>query len=152
MIVNSDQWVDMSIDNYLCRFDDFSDGLIMTMHANDPKWSFVGLDSEGYVTKVVEKEVISDMATVGIYNFARGADFVRGAREMIAANDRVNGEYYVAPVYNWLIRSGAQIGIFSIGSEANGMYGLGIPADLALFLEHPASCKALAPFQELEAT
>ena len=150
MIVNSDQWVDVSIDDYLRRADAFQDGLIMTMQANDPKWSFVGLTPEGRVTRVVEKEVISDMATVGIYNFARGADFVAGAKDMIAANERVNGEFYVAPVYNRLIRSGAEVGVFSIGREADGMYGLGIPADLDLFLNLPVSDKALAPFLERE--
>ncbi len=66
MIVNSDQWVDVNIDEYLQQADRYSDGLIMTMQANDPKWSFVGLDAEGLVTHVVEKKVISDMATVGI--------------------------------------------------------------------------------------
>lgn len=151
MIVNSDQWVDVSINEYLTKADEFDRGLIMTMQANDPKWSYVGLTPEGCVTRVVEKEVISDMATVGIYNFARGADFVSGARDMIEANERVNDEFYVAPVYNRLIGKGAQIGVFSIGSEANGMYGLGIPADLELFLELPASDKALAPFQYCKA-
>lgn len=151
MIVNSDQWVDVSINEYLRRCDDFPDGLIMTMRANDPKWSFVGLTPEGTVTHVVEKEVISDMATVGIYNFARGRDFVSAAKEMIAADERVNGEFYVAPVYNRLIRKGARVGVFSIGSEADGMYGLGIPSDLELFLDLPASRKALARFQDTEA-
>ena len=144
MIVNSDQWVDVSIDDCLCRADDFHDGLIMTMYANDPKWSFVGVTPDGYVTRVAEKEVISNLATLGIYNFARGADFVFGAKSMIAANERVNGEFYVAPVYNKLIRNGAKVGVFSIGSEAQGMYGLGIPADLELFLSLPVSGKALS--------
>jgi hypothetical protein len=34
------------------------DGIIMTMFADDPKWSFVGLNSEKLVTKVVEKEAL----------------------------------------------------------------------------------------------
>lgn len=136
MIANSDQYVDISIDEYLHEFSkNYLDGLIMTMTANDPKWSFVGLDSEGLVSKVVEKEVISSEATVGIYNFLRGSDFVRAADMMIGKELRVNGEYYVAPVYNQLISEGAKIGIHNIGSEASGMYGLGVPADLKLFLE-----------------
>jgi dTDP-glucose pyrophosphorylase len=147
MIVNSDQWIDVSIDDYLDQADEFRDGLIMTMQAQDPKWSFLELDPQGHVTRVVEKEVISDLATVGIYNFTRGSDFVAAAKEMIAANERVNGEFYVAPVYNRLIRDGARVGTFSIGREANGMYGLGIPADLELFLNLPVCRKALAPFQ-----
>ena len=85
MLANSDQWVDIDIDHYLAAMDrQHADGLIMTMKADDPKWSFVGLDRANLVTRVVEKEVISDEATVGIYNFRRGGDFVRAADPMIA--------------------------------------------------------------------
>lgn len=140
MIANSDQYIDCDINTYLTAMDSSSlDGLIMTMTAADPKWSFVDLDSEKLVTRVVEKEVISNEATVGIYNFRRGTDFVRAANAMIQNGDRVNGEFYVAPTYNSLIREGQKIGIHNIGSEASGMYGLGIPADLELFLELPLS-------------
>ena len=121
------------------------DGLIMTMQADDPKWSFAATDAQGMVTRVVEKEVISTDATVGIYNFARGADFVRGADDMIARNLRVNNEFYVAPVYNQLIAEGAKIGIYDIGAEGSGMYGLGIPADLDAFLALPLAAKVTDP-------
>src|SRR5689334_9711815 len=84
MLANSDQWVDIDIDDYLASMDrQRADGLIMTMKADDAKWSFVGLDGNRLVTRVVEKEVISDEATVGIYNFRRGSDFVRAADQMI---------------------------------------------------------------------
>jgi NDP-sugar pyrophosphorylase family protein len=73
MLANSDQWVDMNINEYLAALDGGgADGLIMTMTADDPKWSYVGLDSRGRVNRVVEKQVISLEATVGIYNFRRG--------------------------------------------------------------------------------
>jgi dTDP-glucose pyrophosphorylase len=135
MIANSDQYIDADIDAYLEKIKiDALDGLIMTMKANDPKWSFVGLSPNGAVTRVVEKEVISDEATVGIYNFSRGRDFVRAAQAMISENLRVNGEFYVAPTYDQLIHEGLKIGIYNIGSEGDGMYGLGIPADLEKFL------------------
>ena len=134
MIANSDQYIDVSIDEYLTAQDAGADGLIMTMHADDPKWSFVGFDHAGKVNRVVEKEVISNEATVGIYNFARGSDFVRAADRMIASDLRVNGEFYVAPVYNQLVEEGANIAIYNVGAEANGMYGLGTPADLEIFL------------------
>lgn len=140
MIANSDQFIDVDINKYLHIFDDASfDGLIMTMRADDPKWSFVGLDSGGNVTRVVEKEVISDEATVGIYNFQHGRSFVRAAEAMIANNERVNGEFYVAPTYNRLIASGHKIGIHNIGGVGAGMYGLGTPIDLDAFLSHPRS-------------
>ncbi|MEQ1869988.1 MAG: glycosyltransferase family 2 protein [Vicinamibacterales bacterium] len=145
MLANSDQWVDIDINDYLAEMDRQSaDGLIMTMKADDPKWSFVGLDSKNLVTRVVEKEVISDEATVGIYNFRRGSAFVRAADRMIEKNLRVNNEFYVAPVYNELIDEGARIAIYNVGREGAGMYGLGIPSDLDLFLSNPVSRKAVA--------
>lgn len=145
MLANSDQWVDVDINAYLAAMDrQHADGLIMTMKADDAKWSFVGLDSKDLVTRVVEKEVISDEATVGIYNFRRGSDFVRAADQMIAKNLRVNNEFYVAPTYNQLIAEGARIAIYNVGSEGAGMYGLGIPSDLNQFLARPVSLKAVA--------
>lgn len=142
MIANSDQYVDCDIDQYFASMDAKNlDGLIMTMKADDPKWSFVGFDTEGQVTRVVEKEVISDEATVGIYNFAHGRKFIEAAEKMIRNNLRVNGEFYVAPAYNSMIEDGAKIGVYNIGSEANGMYGLGIPSDLQIFIESPISKK-----------
>jgi dTDP-glucose pyrophosphorylase len=142
MIANSDQWVDIDINEYLAIMNDKNiNGLIMTMWADDPKWSFVGFDKMGEVNKVVEKEVISNEATVGIYNFQRGSDFVKAADQMIAKNLRVNNEFYVAPAYNEMIKNTAKITIFNIGKEYDGMYGLGIPSDLNKFLQNPISKK-----------
>lgn len=136
MIANCDQWVDIDINHYLAESDKPNlDGLIMTMKANDPKWSFVRFNPSGKIDGVLEKQVVSDEATVGIYNFKRGSDYVSAAKSMIAKNKRVNGEFYVAPVYNELIETGAKLGIYNVGSELNGMYGLGIPSDLKKFLE-----------------
>ena len=135
MLANSDQWVDCDINDYLLTLEQQeADGLIMTMSADHPKWSYVGLGADGRVNRVVEKEVISNEATVGIYNFRRGSDFVRAAETMIAKNLRVNGEFYVAPVYNELIREGARICVKNVGAAGTSMHGLGVPADLADFV------------------
>lgn len=135
MIANSDQYVDIAVDPYVDALAARKlDGQIMTMQADDPKWSFAALDANGLVTHVAEKQAISTHATVGIYNFARGQDFVAAAERMIARDLRVNNEFYVAPVYNDMIAQGMRIGVHDIGREGSGMHGLGIPADLDLFL------------------
>jgi dTDP-glucose pyrophosphorylase len=151
MIANCDQYVDVAIDDYLDHINGTElNGLIMTMTAKDPKWSFVGLDRTNRVTVVVEKKVISNEATVGIYNFAHGSDFVRAAEAMIEKNLRVNNEFYVAPSYNEMIQSetrgGSKVGIFNIGSDGHGMYGLGVPEDLQRFLGLPVSHSATRGF------
>jgi dTDP-glucose pyrophosphorylase len=140
MIANSDQWVDVDINAYLEKIDAQQlDGLIMTMWANDPKWSFVRIDQHQKIIEVVEKRVISNEATVGIYNFKIGTDFVAAAEEMIEKDLRVNGEFYVAPVYNELIAHGQAFGYYNIGQVNNGMYGLGVPVDLNEFIALPLS-------------
>jgi dTDP-glucose pyrophosphorylase/ketosteroid isomerase-like protein len=135
MIANSDQYVALGIDEYLAAGDAPGvDGLIMTFWADDPKWSYCRMREDGTVAHVVEKEVVSNEATVGIYNFRRGSDFVRAAEEMIARDLRVNNEFYVAPAYNQLIERGARIVVARTGREYDGMHGLGIPQDLAHFM------------------
>jgi len=138
MIANCDQYISTPMDDYLAAMDrSGADGYIMTMTAHDPKWSFVKFSDAGWVTEVVEKRVVSHEATVGIYNFRRGADFVRAAQRMIDAGDRTNNEFYVAPAYNHM-GPGVRIGHMNIGAERDGMYGLGIPDDLDHFNSLPA--------------
>lgn len=148
MIANSDQWVDIDINSYLNNQGE-ADGFIMTMTADDPKWSFIRIDdATNHITEVVEKEVISNEATVGIYNFARGQDFCRAARVMFDKNLRVNNEFYVAPAYNILIEEGAHIRYHNIGTVTDGMYGLGTPADLNDFLESPVLSQVLKKMKQ----
>lgn len=135
MIANSDQYVDTDINEYLSAMGD-NDGLIMTMPADDPKWSFIKYDENNLVTMVREKQVISNEATVGIYNYKHGRDFVRYAHQMIEKNIRVNNEFYVAPVYNEMIEDGMKIGFCDVGAK---MYGLGTPDDLNYFMKKEVS-------------
>lgn len=137
LIANSDQIVDISISKFIddC-FERNLDGSILTFkdYELNPKWSFAKLDNNGLVIEVKEKEPISEFATVGIYLFNKGSEFVNSAIDMIIENDRVNNEFYTCPVYNYLIKNRAKIGIYNI--EPSGMHGIGTPEDLALYLKH----------------
>jgi NDP-sugar pyrophosphorylase family protein len=145
MNANTDQYIDCDIDEYLDAMPSRGlDGMIMTMKSQDPKWSYAATDENGLVVRTAEKEVISEDAAVGIFNFARGRDLVRAAARMIRDDIRVNNEFYTCPCYNYLIREGKRIGIYGIGEEYNGMYGLGIPKDLEFFIGHPISRRVKA--------
>lgn len=135
MIANSDQYVDSDINEYIVALKEY-DGLIMTMPASHPKWSYIKVDEENFVTMVREKEVISNEATVGIYNYRHGSDFVKFAKQMIEKNIRVNNEFYVAPVYNEMIEAGKKIVFHNVGDS---MYGLGVPDDLNYFIKQDVS-------------
>lgn len=135
MIANCDQYIDVDINEYLNSLTPDKDGLIMTMKENSNKWSYIELNSQDEITRVVEKEVVSDEATVGIYNYIYGADFVNAAEAMITKNLRVNNEFYVAPAYNEMIASRKKIAYFNIGKLGKEMHGLGTPEDLRIFLD-----------------
>ena len=63
------------------------------------------------------------------------------ALDMIVANDRVNGEFYTCPVYNYMIQNGARIGIYEV--PMNAMSGLGTPSDLNQFLQKCGAAPSL---------
>ncbi len=135
IIANSDQIVDIDLNEYVQdALKKELDGSILTFSnpEMDPKWSFAKLNNEGLVTKVKEKVAISSNATVGIYLFKKGRDFVEGAIDMILQQDTVNGEYYTCPVYNYLIKKNLKIGIFEILESQ--MHGIGTPSDLDNYL------------------
>jgi HAD superfamily hydrolase (TIGR01509 family) len=132
LIANSDQFVEWDSNEFMYSMTDpLIDGGILTFENSHPKWSYVKLDDNGYVLEVREKEVISNEATVGIYYWQRGADYVKYAEQMISKNIRVNGEFYVAPVYNESIADGQKVKIF----RTSKMWGLGTPEDLHYFTE-----------------
>lgn len=135
LIANSDQLVAFDCEAFVkdC-LDRGLDGSILVFRdpEKNPKWSFAKVSSMGLVEEVAEKKPISDLATVGIYFFRKGSDFVRAAVDMIAQNDRVNGEFYTCPVYNYLIRNGGHVGVYEVPADA--MKGLGTPEDLTKYL------------------
>jgi len=133
LIVNSDQFVDVSIDDFLRRARQAdADGLIMTFKATHPKWSFVRTDGTDRVVETAEKKVISDNATAGIYYFKRGKDFVQSAEAMIHKDIRYNEQFYICPCYNELILQNKHIYKYDV--PVDKMHGMGTPEDLNAFL------------------
>lgn len=132
IIANSDQYVDWDSSDFIYNMlaNDL-DGGILSFKDNNPKWSFAKLDNLGYVIEVAEKNPISDIATVGIYYFNRGHEYVHFAEQMIDKKIKTNNEYYICPIYNEYISAGKKIKT----QHCEAMYGLGTPEDLQSFLK-----------------
>lgn len=128
IIYNSDQFFKSNLKASFKKQGD-ADGIIPVFKATHPRWSFVDINSHGMVIKTAEKEVISNNATVGLYYFKKGSDFVWGAREMIKKKLMVNGEYYICPVYNELIAKDKKIRSHLVSE----MWGLGTPEEVRKF-------------------
>ena len=136
LIMNGDQYIDASIMDFIqsARSGNW-DGYIMTFPSRHPKWSYVQVEGEEIVA-VAEKRPISNKATVGLYYFRQGCDFLLAAERMLYKNATVKGEFYVCPVYNELIMMGKRISYFPI--ECQQMYSLGTPDDVQRFLNTKA--------------
>ena len=132
VIANSDQYVEWNNTNFYYKLDSQPeiDASIVTFKSTHPKWSYARLNDNGKVVEVAEKNPISDTATVGIYYWRRGSDFVKYAESMIKKNIRVNNEFYVAPVFNEAIKEGKNITTYDV----DRMWGIGTPEDLNAFL------------------
>jgi HAD superfamily hydrolase (TIGR01509 family) len=131
LMANSDQYVEWNSNECMYAFkNDNIDGGILTFKATHPKWSFAKLDENGFVSEVAEKKVISDDATVGIYYWKHGSDYVKYAEQMIAKNITTNNEYYICPVFNEAIQDGKKIRV----KQIDRMWGIGTPEDLNVFL------------------
>tara|TARA_R100000805_G_C3626347_1_gene137829 strand:- start:5993 stop:7345 length:1353 start_codon:yes stop_codon:yes gene_type:complete len=131
IIANSDQFLEWNVNDFMYKMkEQDADAGIVTFTATHPKWSFAKVDKYDFVTEVAEKKPISDIATVGVYYWKRGSDYVKYAERMIEKNIRFNDEFYVCPVFNEAISDHKKIKIYHIDK----MYGLGTPEDLNNFL------------------
>jgi len=103
--------------------------LFSVFRAPGDKWSFARTDGTDRVVETAEKRRISEWCSTGLYHFSRAGDFVEHAEAMIREDDRSGREFYVAPVYNRLLRAGADVRI----DVADEVWALGTPEDLADF-------------------
>jgi len=136
MIGNSDQFLEWDSDAfYAAAFHPDFDGAISTFihpRPDDLKWSYASTDpSTGAVSRVAEKVYVGPYATTGLYAWKKGSDFVNHAKAMIAANIRVNNEFYVCPVYNTAMDSGLKYRIIN----CDRFWGVGIPDDYNAWLD-----------------
>ena len=133
VMANSDQYVEWNSNECMYAFTaDEIDGGIISFEASHPKWSYARVGDDGFVEEVAEKKVISNEATVGIYYWKKGSDYVKYAEDMIAKNIRVNNEFYVCPVFNQAIEDNKKIKV----KRVNKMWGIGTPEDLDNFLKN----------------
>ena len=133
LMANSDQFAEWDSNEFMYKMVEQNvDAGILSFKSTHPKWSFAKVNEFGYVTEVAEKKPISDIATVGIYYWAKGSDYVKYAEQMISKNIRVNNEFYVCPVFNEAIKENKKIKTFNIEK----MWGLGTPEDLNHYLKN----------------
>jgi dTDP-glucose pyrophosphorylase len=128
LIANCDQimaWSDEARDRVFTKLREFDAGIV-TIKSDDPKHSYLNLETG----EIVEKEVVSDQALVGLHYWKQSKDFINSTRLMMQSGKRSKGEYYIGPTYNWF---GGSAGYYEI--EENEIHFIGTPEDLQAYLE-----------------
>lgn len=134
--VNCDQYLDWNPTSLVKEMSENPNvSYIMTYNETSPKCSYVR-EQDGLIVEVREKKVISNDATIGYYHWARTSDFFQDAEQMIADGHKENGEYYLAPVYNYTIARGLAVKQWKLANK--DFWPVGTPEDLYYFRQqHP---------------
>lgn len=131
IIYNSDTYSEYDLKNFPIN-KDWIDGIIPCFYSNNPNYSYVKTNNWWYATEVAEKKVISNNATNGLYYFKRWSDFINSIEKMMKDNITSEWEFYVWPVYNYLIDNEMKI----ITAPIKENWILWTPEELEYFLKN----------------
>jgi dTDP-glucose pyrophosphorylase len=137
VVANCDQFLEWNFREFLESSSGY-DCSVVVFESDNPHHSFIEAIGPD-VIRVKEKEVISTLAIGGIYFYRKASDYFLGASELLRNNDRTNGEFYITPIFNHLIKKGKKVTYFVIDNERKHM--LGTPEEVRVFLEKMARGK-----------
>ena len=87
---------------------------ILVFSSNDPEFSYVRTSKTGDVLEIAEKNVISDLATAGIYYFRNVDMLLDCGNWAIINNVSFNGDFYISPSLNYFVTTGMKMKTFKI--------------------------------------
>lgn len=132
LILNCNELLDVSLSEVVKKFRrDGCDAGVVIFKSLHPRYSFVRLNIEGYVTEAAEKNPISNHAVAGLYWFDRGSVFVEAVKEMIRKDAKVNDAFYIAPSLNELVLLHKKIGTIRV--DPGQYHPLKTPQQLHVF-------------------
>lgn len=124
LIADCDFVLDLDFDLLLERTTDCSVVLVQPSQW-DKKSSYSCVDNNMRVYGIAEKQPISKFRNTGQYHFQSGKLFME-AYDFFKASDLTSeGEFYIAPLYNYIIQSGNIVQAF----EVNDFNPIGTPKD-----------------------
>jgi dTDP-glucose pyrophosphorylase len=128
LIATGDSFLTKSVSDILSNdlFEGFG-ALTLSFESENPRWSYLGTNSEGKVMEVAEKLVISRIATTGTFLFRQASDFVEAAEWVLLNNASTQGRYFVSTALNYLISRGLEVTFVPI--QRSEYFNLSLPAD-----------------------
>ena len=104
------------------------DASTVTFKANNPSYSYCKINetNPNLVEYMVEKEIISQTANVGIYSFREVNKFIEYANEILLSNTRVKNEFYISSVFDSYIKDEKKIQSLQV----TDVHIIGTPSEL----------------------
>lgn len=127
IITNCDQYLKWDSKDFIKKSREY-DSSVLTYNSTDPKNSFAKLKNNKIV-KIVEKEVISNKALVGVHYWKKASYFIDSASQLIKELNQK--ESYVSETFNYLLKNNLNVGCIDIGSGS--YWSTGTPEDLSIF-------------------
>ena len=110
-------------------FSKIRDGALGLFTSKLQNLSYAKLNADGEVVQTAEKQVISNLASSGLYFFSRASDFMNA----LDSARLFPGEQFIAPLYNDLISRGMSISHWMHDTVTP----LGTESEIRSFLEGP---------------
>lgn len=130
IITNCDQMFEWDAADFI-NSARMNDGALLCHLDDHPKWSYCHGKKLSHtsmlVSSVVEKPKIApidNFANVGFYYWNKARFFQESCELMMERDDKLNGEFYIAPSYNYMHNKKI------IAQLCKKMHGLGTPEDL----------------------
>jgi len=119
LVVSANELVDVNFAEVIAGFRNAGlDAGTIVFPSIHPRYSYVRLDEHGLVTEASQRDPISRNATVGVFWYRRGADFLNAAMAMIRKGASTEGQYFLCPTFNEMLLAQRRIGVHAIpGSD-----------------------------------
>ena len=95
--------------------------------STDARYSYVDI-KDGMVSKIIEKEKISDNACCGAYGFKSVHDFIQYSNYIINNNIRHKDEFYISSLISEMLKNNKMFNIVNVYNKE--YYSLGTPAQI----------------------
>jgi len=103
----------------------------VTFKANNPSYSYCKINEKdpNLVEYMVEKEIISQTANVGIYSFRSINKFIEYTNEILLSDNRVKNEFYISSVFDSFIKDRKKVR----SVQVSDVHIIGTPSELNFF-------------------
>jgi dTDP-glucose pyrophosphorylase len=118
LVISANELVEINFNKVVSEFNNKClDGGSLIFKSIHPRYSYVKVNEDGFVSEAAQRRPISNNATAGVFWFKKTGDFVDSVKQTIKKDSSVDGKYYVAPVFNEMVLQQKKIGVYQLDAN-----------------------------------